>query len=390
MTQCNNLPPTEKTECQIREYFETRDWVVEKLDTGQQKAADFHIYKQGVSFLCEVKTVESVHANLPWAPSFSVFEAEREERRARNKQYIEENPDSRLVLNPTDYEFTYGDPKTFKQKYRDRPRFTETQFKEFAENMRKFFAESDKTGHLPFTIRLDSDDLYVPYNERRTDFFEWLEIQLVAIANGDTIDRRWHVQQLPYQTTHRFSMHYPIHVGERENDTNARYSLSITGPNNDSRLDVQIFSYGQLNLDAIGQNVESGLGQLSATSARDEFLNKAQIIALAFAGGLGFEWDQLLAYLSWLLQQNPSLNGIVVVDRVPEGNLPTQSQKDNDDFLRWISSSFGQRWETRFVVVHNTWHPNEYRETLMQAFDYYKNSHVDAHTIEIPQSWLPK
>ncbi len=390
MTDCNKLPVTEKTECYVREYFESRGWLVEKLDTGKESAADFSICKEGVCFLCEVKTIESVHANLPWAPSLSVFETEREERQARNKQFAEENPDSRLVLNPTDYEFTYGDPKAFRQKYQNRPRFTESQFKEFANEMRKFFTESPKVRYLPFSIRLDSDDLYVPFGDKRTHFFEWLESELVAIVNGSPPDCRWHIKELPYGTAHHFFMHYPIHYAERENDAKAKYSLSITGPNYSDRLDIQIFSYGQLNQDAIGQNIESGLRQLSATGSRERFQGNAQVIVLAFAGGLSFEWDALLPYLSWLLQQNPTLNGIVVLDHVPEGEPPDQQQEGIEAFLSWIGSSFTQSWEARFVVVHNTWHPNEHNETIAQAFDHNKNAHIEAHTIKTPPSWLLK
>jgi hypothetical protein len=388
MTNCEELSTTEKTECWVREYFEFRDWSVEKLDLGKEGAADFQICKDANCFLCEVKTVESVHANYPWSPSLDVHNAERKKRQDSYKQWIEENPDSRLVLNPTEYDFVYGDPSKFKRKYKGRARFTEEQFNKFSNDMHDYFARSTKVQHLPFSIRLDSDDLYVPYGDERKQFFEWLENELIAIVNKKRVDRRWHFEKLPYGSAFRLSMFYPIHQSKRENDVDADYQLSITGPNYSNKLDIQIFSYGQLNLDAITQNIEGGLRQLSITVSRDRFQGDARVISLAFGGGLSFEWEALLPHISWLLLQNKSLDAIAVLDRVPKVEPPNQQQEGIEAFLSWISSSFNQPWETRFIVFHNTWRPNEHMEMISQAFHYHKNRHIESHKIEIPRSWL--
>lgn len=386
MKNCDELLSTDKTECQVREYFESRGWSVEKLDLGGVRAADFQICKDDICFLCEVKTVESVHANLPWAPSLDVYETERKERQSANERWIKENPGSRLVSNSTDYEFVYGDQDTFRQKYGGRARFTEKNFKKFATEITNHFARSPTVQHLPFTVRLDSNDLYTPYGDEKEQFIEWLENELIAIASRKPIDYRWRVEKLPNSPTFHLDMFYPIHHSTRENDVNATYQMSITVPNYSDKLEVHISSYGQLNLDAITRNVESGLRQqLEATASREGFQGKPQVIVLAFAGGLAFEWGALWPHLSLLLQQNESLNAIAVLDRVKEGEPPEQ-QGGIEAFFSWLGSN--QPWETRFIVVHNTWHPNEYRAMVARAFDYHKNGHIDSHTIEIPQSWL--
>ncbi|MCP4419145.1 MAG: hypothetical protein GY805_21225, partial [Chloroflexi bacterium] len=320
--------------------------------------------------------------------SLSVYEAKRKEQQASHKQSQDENPDSRLVLNPIEYEFVNSDPAAFKRKYHGRTRFTEAQFKEFSDDMRSYFTGSAKVKHLPFSIRLDSNGLYVPYQDERSQFFEWLKNELIFIVSGQTIDHSWHIEKLLHGSAHRFSIFYPIHRSYRENDADAEFMISITGPNYVDELDIQIFSYGQLNLDAITRNIESGLRQLRATVARTRFGGNALVIMLAFAGGLSFEWEELLPHISWLLWQNEVLNAIAILDRVPKGNSPNRRQESAEYLLNWISSNFTQPWETRFVVVHNTWHLNQHRDGVEQAFFYHKNSHINSDTIEIPQLWL--
>jgi hypothetical protein len=397
MSNCDDLPPTERTECYVREYFESRGWSVDKLDRGKNKAADFHIHKNGNGFLCEVKTVESVHANLPWSPSLDVFESERKERQKSNERWMFENPDSRLILNPGEYEFVYGDAGKFRRKYQRRKRFTEKEFNDFAADMHRHFTQSARVRDLPFSVRLDSDDLSVPYGKEREQFYEWLETELLAINAREQVDRRWDIERLPDEATYRLSMFYPIHQVriEKENDVNAPkkienevnadYQLAVTGPNPGRALELHIFGYGQLNLDAITQNVDSGLSQLQATVSREQFLELPQVIVLAFAGGLTFEWPELLTHVSWLLSENESLNAIAILDRETECEAPDPQE----NVVAFIGFGRVNPLETVFVLVHNTWHPNAHKETLQRVFDYHKNAHVESDSIGIPAAWLP-
>jgi hypothetical protein len=390
MTDCYELSTTDKTECWVREYFEMRNWSVEKLDKGTEEAADFEIRKDDVRFLCEIKTVESVHANLPWPPSLDVFEAERKKHRAEYERWARDNPNPRLVLRQSEHEFAYGDHSSFKRKYQGRARHTESEFRKFADDMRCYFACLASVQHLPFIFRLDSDDLYVPDDKERERFYKWLENELLAIAENRHVDRRWDREDLPSDSVTFLSMFYPIHQATRENDIDSYYQLTVTGPWSSDKLDVQLFSYGQLNLDAITRNVESGVSQLEATVLRDAFRGLPQVIALAFAGGLTFEWETLRSHISWLLLQHTSLNAVALLGRAIQGEPPDPRRDGFEAFFSWLTSSaITQPMETRFLVVHNTWHPNEHKETITQAFEYDKNGHVDSHTIEIPQSWLP-
>jgi hypothetical protein len=177
---------SEQNEQVVREYFESRGWSATKLDPRGRKssgrASDWRICRDNVCFLCEVKTIFSVRANIPYGPVENHFMDLREARRAEVEMLRRADPDKRLIMHREEYEFLYGDEGDFRKKYRfRRRRNTEAEFeKNFAEPVRSYFAQSSIC-HLPYVVSFHSNDLYTPKAEERDDFCKWLEDEIRLI-----------------------------------------------------------------------------------------------------------------------------------------------------------------------------------------------------------------
>lgn len=348
-TNVEALTISEQNEKVIREYFEVRSgWKVTKLDLGKERAADFRICDSTHCFLCEVKTIESVRANFPFTP-LDFYLEQRETRQDEIKKWMEENPDKQLILRPSEWQFIYGDEIEFTKKYRNRRRNTKKWFKEFAQTMKDYFASSS-IKDLPYNLRLDSNDLYVPNSQERESFFKWLEDEVKAIDEG-TPCRYWQIQRLHYGRVALYSTFYQIHTPTTEDDMVSLYQLMVEGPYEAGSFKVNIHSYGGLNLDAITSNVETGLKQLEKSALRENDQQMPRTIVLAFASGLGFEWQQLETHIIWLLKNNLDLSAIAVLDWTPDGISPSQKE----GFLAWIEFHAKTPMVPRFIVYHNPW-----------------------------------
>jgi hypothetical protein len=349
MMDAEQISPSEHTERVVREYFETRPgWTVRKLDLGKVRAADFRICYDQDCFLCEVKTVKSVRADLPYTPEYHFLER-REERRQEIEEWMEKNPNKRLILRHDEWHFIFGNEAEFREKYRRRVRNTEVWFKGFSQDMRDHFSESS-ISHLPFRLRLDSDDLYVPTPQEREIFFKWLEDEISAIARR-TPSRHWQVQRQGANQVAFYSAFYPIHDPVHKDDQSSVYRLMVVGPLQTGPLEVDIHYYGTLNLDAITSNVRKGLQQLESSVTQEEDQQIPRVIALAFETGIGFEWHQLSKHLAWLLEENPNLSAIAVLVWTPDGLPPPEEE----GFLAWSEFLAVTPTVPSFAVYHNSW-----------------------------------
>ena len=352
MTNAEELTPSQQSEQVVRGYFETRPgWTVTKLDLGKERAADFRICDPANCFLCEVKTIESVRANFPSKPYDSYLEA-RKRQQDEIKKWTEENPDGHLILRSDEQDFIYGDEREFAKRYRHRRKSTEKWFREFAQTMKDYFANSS-VRDLPYNLRLDSDDLYVPTWDERNRFFRWLEGEIKAIDVGNP-SWYWQIERLQYGRAALYSYFYPIHKPAHENDIEAVYQLMIEGPRGDGPLEVNAHSYGGLNLDSITSNVESGLKQLESSASRENDERMPRIIVLAFQSGIGFEWQQLSSHITYLLKHHPDLSAIAILDWIPDGTPPSQE----DGILALIKFHATTPGIPAFYVYHNLWLQN--------------------------------
>jgi hypothetical protein len=101
---------------------------------------------------------------------------------------------------------------------------------------------------LPYIVRLNSDNLYQPSAKERDDFFKWLENQIQTINGGKPSGWRWTIDEPHYGHGTTYSTSYPIHKPAHKNDTKSEYVLTISGPIEIDSLELDIVSYGTLNL----------------------------------------------------------------------------------------------------------------------------------------------
>lgn len=257
---------SEETEKEVKGYFEARPgWTVTKLDLGKESASDFQISNgDTITFFCEVKTIESVRADLPYTP-FEYYKEQRRKRQEEIQKWKNENPDVRLILRPDEWEFIYGDEFEFEKRYRPRSRNTETSFQTFRERLLKDLLTNPVIKDLAYRLRVDSDDLYVPNNKEHATFVKWLESEIQTIDQG-TIGWQWNDQKLPFSSVHLYSAFYTIHEISNDHDIKRELQITLEGPIASGPLEVNIFSYGGLNLDSITTNVEKGIKQLQTVA----------------------------------------------------------------------------------------------------------------------------
>ena len=403
---------TELNEQTIQSYLESQGWNVEKLDLDNSSSnADFLVCHQGYCFLCEVKTIRSVTANIPYTPAEDYFAEGRNRRRDEMQEWMNDNPDKRLVMPKEEREYYFGNESEFRARYRHRQRYTKEEFNDFKHAMQEYF-ENSSVCNLPYLVRLDSDDCYVPPKAQKEHFFEQLERELQAIdrrfqealqelgkiiqadasmefdmhdllyqvmlyspenqavqlqhrrgffealtklvtiahsRSGEQDSWYWTIDSRPYNLP-AYYLHHQIRRPQSEYDPGSSYSLMVHGPWRGDELEIQAFGYGQLNFDAIDSNVSKAVRQLQR-SAETKGRRLPRVIALAFAEGLGFEGATLPGYIAYWLREHPSLSAIAHLRWVPDGTPPPEEEGlvAYFDFLQSTPSV------PRFVVYHNPW-----------------------------------
>jgi hypothetical protein len=337
--------PNERT---VREYFEKLGWTVAKLKAGRKgKAADFRICQRDDCFLCEVKTVASARANFPYDP-IEHYQDQRRRRREEIEEWKVENPDMQLILHKDEYDFIYGDEAEFTRKYRRKRRNTQYWFRQFAQAAEKYFTTSSSVRTLPYILRLDSQDLYRPTPDEQDAFFRWLEEEIQAIDKGKP-SRAWDAARWSEDAVF-YSTFYSIHRPDHPDDTTVKYQVSVVGPFESGPIEVNVHSYGTLNLRSITTNVEKGLLQLESSASRESDQRIPRVIALKLESGIGFEWGELSSHIAHLLKENPNLSAIAVLRWTPDGQLP-----HNANFLARCEFYATTMAVPTFVVYHNSW-----------------------------------
>jgi hypothetical protein len=347
VTEFRDLSLTEQNEQHVRDYFEKRPgWTVANLDTGKRRAADFRVCDGSDCFLCEVKTVKSARANYPFT-SLDFYRDQRLKRRAEIERSKRIAPDRCILMPRDEYEFLYGDETEFDESHRWLSRHTQKYFVKFAQGMRQHFTGS-RVGHLPYRLRLDSDDLYVPDEEGKAEFFGWLEGAIEAIDTG-TPGWQWGMVGHPFSCVPRYSAFYRFPVLAHNINLQARYQLLLEGPFESGGLEIHVHFYGCLNLDAITSSVLKGLQQLESSALREENRRIPRIIALALDSPIGFEDDQLISHVKWLLHEHSDLSATAIMRWTPNGTPPPLEIGIED----WAKFIIETPVVVTFTVLHN-------------------------------------
>lgn len=352
---------SERNEQAVREYFEGRGWSATKLDPPGRKssgqASDWKIRRDNVCFLCEVKTIHSVRANIPYGPVDNYFIDVREARRAEVEKWMRENPDQRPIMHRKGYEFLYDDEGDFRKKYQYRRRNTDYWFERgFAEPVQRYLTQQSSIRNLPYLVILHSHDLYYPTQKEEAewhDFCRWLENEIRLIDEKGTPSwPSWVIDRRGPGLPAFYTAFYPIHKAAHKGDVKADIQVRVVGPGKHDSLQVHIDCDGGLNLEAITRNVEEARTQLKGTALREQKPNIARVVALAFATGMDpFDWEELSAHIAWLLEEYRDLSAIAVLEWVPDGTLPPREEGP----LARLSFQAQAPCVPIFIVYHNSW-----------------------------------
>jgi len=354
---------SKETENTFRESFENRPgWTVLKLDSGKHKAADFQVCGEGDCFLCEAKTIDSTYANFAYRP-IDYYMKEREHTRSLIERSQAENPQRKIVMTKDQYDLVYGDQTKFQEKYKNSPRNTEKYFKIFEEELIEFLSNSSKVKHLPYLLRIDSDDLCIPYGTKRKYFFQWLEKEIEAIGEGNISDL-WKDNKLPF--TKSYHTFLGITMNETVGSNKPVYQINIEKLNSNGPLQIQVYSYGILNEAAIVQQIDGALIQLKASANRENDKTIPRIILLAFASGFGFEGNHLFMLISEQLKIHTNISAIAVLNQVPK---TFHMQRKDEGILEWIETSSQSKRIPGFIVAHNPWIDTSVRPLDTKVFD---------------------
>lgn len=328
---------SERNEQVVREYFEGRGWSATKLDPPGRKspgrASDWKICRDNICFLCEVKTIYSVRANIPYTP-VEYFIDRRKDLQARVEAWKRSEPDKRLIMHREEYEFLYGDEGDFRRKYQHRRRNTDYWFERgFAEPVRRYFTQQSSIRSLPYVVSLHSDDLYyAPKPKERDDFCKWLEDEIRSIDKKRIPSwPSWVIDRQGPGLPAFYTASYPIHKAAHNGDVKADIQVRVVGPGKHDSLQVRIDCDGGLNLEAITRNIEEAQRQLKDTALREQKPTIARVVVLAFATGIDpFDWKELSPHIAWLLEEYRDLSAIAVLVQAIDGT-------------------------PRFIVYHNCW-----------------------------------
>jgi hypothetical protein len=346
------------TEKQVQQYFASRPgWTAHKIPRGNTpgQVPDFRICHGGRCFLCEVKTIRSVRADIPEGKVVDHFTDQREKKRAMVDQLSRENPATTLLITGGEWEWLNASDSEFRRRYAGKQRGTEGKFMDhFGKPLRQRL-ESCGVAHLPYDVRLDSNHLYLASKEERERFVDWLEDQVAAIDRGDRADWRWVREDRPYPTP-VYSAHYPLHepVDHYDSEHHVSVCLHKRGWTDDGEgLRVDIHCYGTLNVERVRSSVEKAIGQLRGFARREQAAKRlARVIVLKFRTGLDFDqWNLLDQGMTGLLKENQELSAIAVLDYRPDGDAPP-TEEGISAWLRFLEQTPRVPY---FVVYHNGW-----------------------------------
>jgi len=341
----------------VKNYFKDRGWQVTKLDwpghPASVKAADWRIYNDDYCFLCEVKTVSSVLADVSYGPVEGYMVDKRNKERARLEELKRARPDIRLLVSPDHYEFVYGNEQRFRRQYRFRKRHTESEFKKlFGEKIKRRLSKSS-IRNLPYILRFDSDNLYVPTKAELETCAKWVEAELLRIHRGKP-SRSWRVSRTAPRSSALYSTFYLLHKSVSDADVDRTIQITAIGPKRDKHLEVEVHCYGMPNLDAITRNVEEASRQLQSSASKEKNESVPRAVVVAFETGItaqmALEWQEVVEpHFAWLLKEYPNSSALAMLEIVLDGTPPPEKE----GFLAWLNFALRAPRVPRFRVYHN-------------------------------------
>lgn len=234
----------------VGDYFESRGFVIESLDTNDianpPSDSDWLVQNKNTSFICEVKTINSV------------------KRGTKNTQSI------------------------FRKKFENR--------------VRGHFSRKKNVRDLPYHLHFHSDTLSIPDDKILNNCLKSIGQTLLDISAQEEV----------------------LYLQMLSGICNGAYDLTIT-PSRSGSLEIQVSSYGDLNLRAIEDRLGKAIKQLRRSG--QDYPGLARIIVLSFVSdiyitqasevipfnGLQFKAKSLWCRVDSLLKRNSDLSAIAVM-----------------------------------------------------------------------------
>lgn len=293
---------SKKVEQEVRSYFEKRMCTLKKFpDDGKknkEKVCDFLVTNNDIEFLCEVKEIKSAKASHHYA----------EDAKAHGEE-----------------------------------RSTQSPFEESMKKLEEFLLGSS-VAKLPYSIRIDSDNLYAPApstdkkpNSEFDDFAEWLEKSIQEFED-DTLDSEW--LEGNYNGIRSISTEYSF------NNQNKNISITITNPTLSGAIEFGAYSYGGVNLGAIRGNCRKAVQQLKS-SAETVGIDCPWLIALKVElSPFGHDNDAFIKFICSFLDDNPCVSGIAL--------LTNRSEKPYREAENIKTEFFSMRIAARILHIFKT------------------------------------
>jgi hypothetical protein len=193
--------------------------------------------------------------------------------------------------------------------------------------------------NLPYRIRIDSDDLYLPSKEKRRIFISWLIGQVKNIHIGIK-SRDWENNRLGLHTFYEFV--------DNNRDKLGKLQIGLSKLQKEANLSIDFHSYGGLNIESINRNVQKGIKQLNASAHREDNKKIPRIIVLRLSSGIDFLHLELENEIKTILNEHDSLSAIVVftwASKVSSGSIVSLKS-----LIRYIKSPR----QVAFHVYHNS------------------------------------
>lgn len=236
----------------VGEYFTRRGWKADRISEDNQLRPDWYINSDTLAFLCEVKTIESVHE---------------------------------------------GDSK-------------EADFqKKFCTPLKHYF-QQNKFSKFPYRITIDNHTMTIPQEQELRQFRDWLADCLLLFNQG-TVPNSWEAVSLPlnmgvvYFSTYTFS-------NPRKNGPLHTIHLRLTDKPDHLKYNIFIPIYGGTNKRPIEKQINKAVKQLKKEAEIRNQLEIPQVLVLSFEGGIGFNLSQTLTECYRWLEFYDTLSAIAL------------------------------------------------------------------------------
>lgn len=308
---------TDLNEDDVHKWFKASGFSGEKLDTDdgkQGKSADWKFTKQDTVVLCEVKTIFS---GGQWGLTPEQYERQRLEKKRK-----------------LDHAREQAVAKVPHRKQSSIPK--EEEFNKFLADVRGQLEGDESINHLPFSMSITINQLYVAYNEERQQFVEWLKgFVLWARQNH-------HSERIHSTSTFIFRDRSESPDGTIQHRIDA--FVQVSGPMSSPSLDVGFLTGGSAyNEERVAATICEAVSQLRASMSKvnaptvlpivalwseSRYLSFSMLLQDDFTGEQFGDIPHRYYLFDWAFSEYPELASIILFELRPHDDFWSRSPND--------------------------------------------------------------